>query len=399
MSLSEKQKIQRIKKGNLISYLIIYHSLEIQEIYERPEKEKKNNEDDEKDEKVKKNEKDEKEKKFKKEQKDENDKIYKNNYINEVKYPDSEALEYIEIFIDKSKLDIYKTKETGTDIVPNILKFTLILNKNFPKENPRLLAKTKFSEPSLVDGRDLFNEVCPNWNWAKNSKLIDVTLNINNFCEKVINSSEYKFYGEFYIGAIYQIKNFEAMSLKTFDCKIDKVDGDLLKTSKKYVVVLSDDAFILLQYIDKKCNNAKIVFWSSIFAISNLKIKKMKKKVTLKFFNENNFEINFVLIMDKYISFRQSLFDKMKNVNIERAKVENSGKLLQMCEISKMGISVIEKKIKDYQEFIQIKKEDDYARKIFRLLIKKAINIFASIETPENKTKRDKYNNLLINFV
>ena len=273
----------------------------------------------------------------------------------------------------------------------------LILNKNFPKENPILIAMTKFSEPSLADGRDLFNEVCPNWNWNKNSKLIDITININKFCEKVINSSEYKFYGEFYIGATYKIKNFEVMSLRLFDCKIDKIDGDLLKISEKYVVVLSDDAFILLQYKDKKDKKCegKIVFWSSIFSISNMKIKKQEQKITLKFFNENKIAFNFSLIMEKYIYFRQYLFTKMQNVNIENAKVQCSDKLLQMSDISQMGVNVIEKKINDYKEFVEIKKEDDHAKKILKLLIKKAINIFSSKETPENNIKREKYNNLL----
>ena len=107
-----------------------------------------------------------------------------------MKFSESTAKKYIKIFISKSTLNINKTK--NIDIIPNIIKFMLILNKNFPKENPILIAMTKFSEPSLVDGRDLFNEVCPNWNWNKNSKLIDITININKFCEKVINSNEYK---------------------------------------------------------------------------------------------------------------------------------------------------------------------------------------------------------------
>lgn len=63
--------------------------------------------------------------------------------------------------------------------------------------------------PSLMDGRDLLNEICPKWN--PSLKLIDIAKQITPFLESVINAKCYKFYGKFFIGAIYNMQNFDNM--------------------------------------------------------------------------------------------------------------------------------------------------------------------------------------------
>ena len=86
----------------------------------------------------------------------------------------------------------------------------LILNRNYPLEIPKIISKSNFSQPTLMDGRDLMPEICPRWT-SKKTKLIDIVRNVTTFCAKVINYRNYKFYGKFHLGAVYFMKNFDNM--------------------------------------------------------------------------------------------------------------------------------------------------------------------------------------------
>jgi ubiquitin-protein ligase len=85
----------------------------------------------------------------------------------------------------------------------------MIIDSLYPDYPPKILAKTNFCTPSLMDGRDLFNNICENWN--KNMKLIEIVNLIPKFLANVINTKSYKFYGRFHLGAIYDMKNFDNM--------------------------------------------------------------------------------------------------------------------------------------------------------------------------------------------
>lgn len=115
---------------------------------------------------------------------------------------------YINLLVDKRIVGIDNAQEKSK--LPNIIVFLIILNSNYPNEPPKLITKSNFCSPTLMDGRDLLNEVCPNWNPTKN-KLIDIVNNVTPFCAKVINNRIYNFYGTFHLGAIYNMKNFDNM--------------------------------------------------------------------------------------------------------------------------------------------------------------------------------------------
>jgi hypothetical protein len=61
-----------------------------------------------------------------------------------------------------------------------------------------------------MDARDLMPEICPKW-IAKKTKLIHIVKKVTPFCARVINYSDYKFYGKFHLGAVYYMKNFDNM--------------------------------------------------------------------------------------------------------------------------------------------------------------------------------------------
>ncbi len=60
-----------------------------------------------------------------------------------------------------------------------------------------------------MDGRDLSSEIC--LGWSSNSSLLDIANSIPKFLIKVLTSKLYKFYGQYHLGAIYDLKNFNNM--------------------------------------------------------------------------------------------------------------------------------------------------------------------------------------------
>ena len=98
--------------------------------------------------------------------------------------------------------------------IPDIIIFLLVLDSNYPEEAPKLITKSNFCTPSLMDGRDLFIEVCPKW--TPKTKLIQIISEIIPFCAKVINNKTYQFFGTFHIESIYDMRVFEHMIVSKY---------------------------------------------------------------------------------------------------------------------------------------------------------------------------------------
>ena len=128
------------------------------------------------------------------------------------KYKENDREFYINVYVDKRVIgvdtDLQKSK------VPDFIGFLIIVDNNYPEQLPCVLAKSNFSNPSLMDGRDLFNEICPNWN--SESKLEDIVKGLKVFLRKVVTAPGYKFYGTFHLGAVYDLKNFENMVVSKY---------------------------------------------------------------------------------------------------------------------------------------------------------------------------------------
>lgn len=196
------------------------------------------------------------------------------------------------------------------------------------------------------------------------------------------------------------MKNFEKMNFECYKCTIDKVDKRILNKSSNYVAVITDDAFILLEYIDKENINAKIVFWCSIFSIISLKLCREKKIISIDCFNEyegnqeNRPSFSVSLIMEDYIFFRQNLFQKMNAINIKYAKVtENTKIILKLDEISSMSANSIEDQIYHFQEIIEEENNKDICLiSTYLLLLEKAVEEFEYIG---KQKKKKEFKNLL----
>ena len=128
------------------------------------------------------------------------------------KYKENDREFYINVYVDKRVIgvdtDLQKSK------VPDFIGFLIIVDNNYPEQLPSVLAKSNFSNPSLMDGRDLFDEICPNWN--SESKLEDIVKGLKVFLRKVVTASGYKFYGTFHLGTVYDLRNFENMVVSKY---------------------------------------------------------------------------------------------------------------------------------------------------------------------------------------
>ena len=89
-----------------------------------------------------------------------------------------------------------------------------MLDSNYPEESPKLITKSNFCTPTLMDGRDLFVEVCPNW--KPKTKLIESISGIIPFCAKVINKKTYQFFGTFHLESIYDMRVFDHMIVSKY---------------------------------------------------------------------------------------------------------------------------------------------------------------------------------------
>lgn len=243
-----------------------------------------------------------------------------------------------------------------------------------------------------MDGRDLLKEICPKWDEKKT--LLDISKQIPGFIARVINSKGYKFYGNFDIGAVYDMKNFENMYINSFSCKVgkgylnDNIDENLFDSSAEHILMLSGDAIVLFE--KNNSGNGKVVFWGSLYSITELQINKKQKVVDINFYDdEETNEYHLQLIIDNIVFFRDTLLKKMRSLRIkaETSKIikgQNNFKRLSTKEVNTMDINKIEEAIKELQGRIEGGEINDYTVKTFTSLCGKAIEHFSEIGDPKH---------------
>ena len=155
-----------------------------------------------------------------------------------------------------------------------------------------------------------------------------------------------------------------------------------LNLKSNYVLILTEDSFLLFEKLDS--GNGKIVFWSSLFAITDLQLNKSKKITTINFFDEEyNAEYQLKLRIDNILLFRDSLVKKMRSLKVK----VNSQKLIKgqhlnrltEKEIRNMEIKDIEKNTKELKERIDKGEINDYTVNTFTTLCGRATEYFSSI--------------------
>ena len=149
-----------------------------------------------------------------------------------------------------------------------------------------------------------------------------------------------------------------------------------------YELILTEDCFLIFEKLDS--GNGKIVFWSSLFAITDLQLNKRTKVTTINFYDEEtNSDYQIKLKIENILLFRDSLVKKMRSlkVKVESQKLikgQNQYKRLSEKEIKGLKINDIEKNAKELNERINKGEINDYNVKTFTTLCGKAIEHFSS---------------------
>jgi hypothetical protein len=172
-----------------------------------------------------------------------------------------------------------------------------------------------------------------------------------------------------------------------------------LNTTSNHIIILTEDCFLLLEKIDN--NNGKLVFWSSLFAITDLQINKANKLTSINFYDDNtNSMFQLKLKIDNILLFRDLLVKKMRTlrVKVESQKLKQGKQQLKRLtekEIKLMGIVDIEKNCKELQERITKGEINDYTVNTLSTLCAKAIEHYSGKGNEKYKEYMDMLKNIL----
>ena len=290
---------------------------------------------------------------------------------------------HVDVMIEKNIIGF--VSEIAKERVPHTVVFLIVIMQGYPNVPPQILTKSNFCSPSLMDGRDLMKEICPVWNIKGGFK--QILEGFLPFLSRVINAKGYKFYGAFHLGATYNLKNFDNMIVVRFDCTVEENDNkknmiQSLKVNFDYELILTEDCFLLFEKLDS--TTGKIVFWSSLFSITDLQLNKLKKICTINFYDEEvNTDYQIKLKIDYILLFRDSLVKKMKSlkVKVESQKLIKGQTLNRLSEkeIKNMKINDIEKNVKELRERIIKGEINDYTVNTLTHLCGRAIEHFSQI--------------------
>lgn len=245
-----------------------------------------------------------------------------------------------------------------------------------------------------MDGRNLSK--CIILKWFPEISLIGIVTTIPIFIKNVLTANHYEFYGQFEINSVYDLKNFNNMLVNNFPCHIDPDEDEkkplhlFAKDTGDFTLIISDDCLILFKNfpIDEKNKGnlfGKIVFWSSLFAISDIQINKDRKVVRINLYQINKEEVSLKLIIDNVLFLKETLIKKLTNlrVHVEINKlikgkyVENR---ISAKDVNNMNITQIEECVKYFTQKILGNNVNFYVVNMFSLLSSKAIEYYSKID-------------------
>ena len=244
-----------------------------------------------------------------------------------------------------------------------------------------------------MDGRDLSPSII--LKWIPEFSILGIANTIPIFIKNVLLASDYRFYGTFYINAVYDMKNFDNMLVSNFPCKIDNNPNCADKNislfygdNSDFSLIISDDAFLLFRNFQnekKELKFGKIVFWSTIFAINDMQINKERKAVRINFFSNDRKEERLKLIIENILFFKETLLKKMKNLKseVETQKLIK-GKYIEnkigMKDINNMSLEQIEEGVKFFQKKIKNNEINFYVVDTFNFLSSKCIEYYSKAD-------------------
>ena len=243
-----------------------------------------------------------------------------------------------------------------------------------------------------MDGRNLSCSII--LKWIPEISLISVINTIPVFIKNVLMAKDYEFYGEFVINSVYDMKNFNNMLVSNFPCKIDtekdaKMDSLFFGDTGDFTVIISDDCFVLFKNFPNEKKDdlsfGKVVFWSSIFAITDLQINKERKVVRLHFYSNDRQEEQLRLIIENILFFKETLIKKVSNFKTEveinkliKGKyIENK---INIRNINNLNMEQIEDGIFYFEKKLRGDEINFYIVDTFNFLCSKAIEYYSKVD-------------------
>ena len=167
--------------------------------------------------------------------------------------------------------------------------------------------------------------------------------------------------------------------------------------SSNYTIILSGDCFILFEHINEQ--NAKIVFWCSLYAITDIQIIQSLKSVTINFLEiKQNKDFILKLIIENIVLFRDTLITRMNNLKIKISikiidlnSEKNEKGRLTIKEINKMSLSDVDKNIDDMKQLIDKGEINEYSINTFTTLSGKAVELLSISFDKEIPEKQKTY--------
>jgi hypothetical protein len=159
----------------------------------------------------------------------------------------------------------------------------------------------------------------------------------------------------------------------------------VINEDSDYVLILSDDALVLFENFENNSNSGKVVFWSSLYALTDLQVNKMQKIASINFYNDENLqERQLKLKIDNILFFREALVKRMATlkVKVEAKKLikgQQLEKRLTNREINTMNITQIVQNINLLKHKIENNEINYYTVNTFTTLCGKAIEHYSAI--------------------
>ena len=176
------------------------------------------------------------------------------------------------------------------------------------------------------------------------------------------------------------------MSVNTFNCRLDKKGDD-----NEYTIIISDDCLILFENSENS-TSGKVIFWATLFSITDLQVNKVQKVASIGFYNDENIsEKQFKFKIDNILFFREALIKRMTTLKIKidakkLVKGQPVEKKISEREINTMSINQIVNNINILKQKIDKNEVNYYLVNTFTILCGKAIEFYSAMNDDSHLT-------------
>ena len=158
---------------------------------------------------------------------------------------------------------------------------------------------------------------------------------------------------------------------------------------------------ILFEHIEEL--KAKIIFWCSLYTITDIQIIQSLKSATINFYEDKeNKDFKLKLTIENIVLFRDTLITKMKALEIKvSVKIidsnseKNEKKRLTIKDMSRMNLADLEQNVKDLKLSIDKGEIDEYTINTFTTLCGRAIEELNKSFKEEDEEKQKVYVNMM----